>query len=127
MSLSSVSIRRPVLTTVLMLVILVFGAIGFVRLGVREYPQSERPMVTVRATYSGANASVIENQITKPLEEQINTVEGISSMTSTSREGVAQIRVEFELGDDIERAANDIRDRVSAASRSSPTRSKSVV
>lgn len=120
MSLSSVSIERPVLTTVMMLVILVFGIIGVTQLGVREYPQSERPMVTVRASYPGANASVIENQITKPLEEEINTVEGIVSMTSTSREGMGQVRVEFELGDDIERAANDVRDRVSAAARRLP-------
>lgn len=120
MSLSSVSIHRPVLTTVMTLVIMIFGIIGMSQLGVREYPQSERPIVSVRASYPGANASVIENQITKPLEEEINTVEGIDSMLSTSREGQSQIRVEFELGDDIERAANDIRDRVSAAARRLP-------
>ncbi len=120
MSLSSLSIRRPVFTTVLTLTIIIFGLIGMSGLGIREYPQSERPIVTVRATYPGANASVIENQITKPLEEEINTVAGIVSMRSTSREGQSQIRIEFELGDDIERAANDIRDRVSAAVRKLP-------
>lgn len=120
MSLSSLSIRRPVFTTVLTLVIMIFGFIGMNGLGVREYPQSERPIVTVSASYPGANAAVIENQITKPLEEEINTVAGIVSMRSTSREGQSHIQLEFELGDDIERAANDIRDRVSAAVRKLP-------
>ncbi len=120
MSLSSLSIRRPVFTIVLTLVIIIFGVIGMKGLGIREYPRSERPIVTVRATYPGTNASVVENQITRPLEEEINTVEGIVSMQSTSREGQSQVRVEFELGDDIERAANDIRDRVSAAIRRLP-------
>ncbi len=120
MSLSSVSIRRPVFTTVLSIVIIIFGAIGLSELGVRELPESERPLITVQSNYPGANSSVIESQIIEILEEQINTVSGIRTLTSTSREGRATLSVEFELGEDIDVAANDIRDRVSAALRDLP-------
>lgn len=120
MSLSSISIRRPVFATVLAITILIFGILGLVNLGVREYPLAERPIISVRAEYPGAGATVIENQITEPLEEQINTVDGIRSLTSISREGRATITVEFQLGDDLDRAANDVRDRVAAAMRFLP-------
>lgn len=120
MSLSSISIRRPVFASVLAIAIIIFGVSGLMRLGVRELPESERPVVTVQSNYPGANASVVENQITEILEEQINTVSGIRTMTSTSREGRATVSVEFELGEDLDRAANDVRDRVSASLRNLP-------
>lgn len=120
MSLSSVSIQRPVLTIVMSLVIVIFGAISFRFLGVREFPQAERPVISVRASYPGANPRVIESQITEPLEDQINTVPGIKTMISTSREGSSSIRVEFDLNYDLDVAANDIRDRVAAAQRRLP-------
>ncbi len=120
MSLSSLSIRRPVFTTVLAIVIVIFGIMGFRELGVREFPQSQRPVISVVANYPGADASVVESQITEPLEEAVNTVAGIKTLSSVSREGRSTIRIEFELGDDLDRAANDIRDRVSSAMRRLP-------
>ncbi len=112
---SSISIRRPVLAVVMSLVIVIFGVIGFFFLGVREYPSVERPVITVMTSYAGANADVIDSQITEPLEASINAVDGIQKLTSASREGSSRITVEFGLDVDIERAANDVRDRVSAA------------
>ena len=112
MTLYSLAIRRPVLAIVLSLTILLFGFIGFTRLGVREFPSVDPPVITVSTSYRGASADVIESQITEPLEESINGIEGIHSLTSTSREGRSTISVEFELGSDLERAANDVRDRV---------------
>lgn len=120
MSLSSTSIRRPVFTLVLSLLIVIFGVVGFTNLGVREYPLAERPIISVATNYPGANAEVIENQITEPLEAEINVVAGIKTLTSVSREGRSTIRAEFELGEDLDRAANDIRDRVAAAVRNLP-------
>ena len=115
MSLSSVSIHRPVFTTVLAITIVIFGILGFRQLGVREFPLSQRPVISVVASYPGADAAVMENQITEPLEEAINTVSGIKTLTSVSREGRSTIRIEFALGDDLDRAANDVRDRVASA------------
>jgi len=115
MSLYSLSIRRPVLAIVMSLVIILFGVLGFTQLGVREYPAVDPPVVTVSTSYGGANADVIESQITEPLEESVNSVDGIRSITSTSREGRSTISVEFDLSVDLERAANDVRDRVSRA------------
>ena len=115
MSLYSLSIRRPVLATVFALVITIFGAVGFYFLGVREYPAVDPPVISVTTSYRGANADVIDSQITEPLEEQINGINGIRTITSTSREGRSTITVEFDLGADLERAANDVRDRVSRA------------
>ena len=112
MSLSSISIRRPVLAIVLSLAIVLFGLIGLSFLGVREYPSVDAPIITVSTNYRGASAEVVESQITEPLEEEINSVEGIRTLTSVSREGRSTIRVEFVLGEDLERAANDVRDRV---------------
>jgi multidrug efflux pump len=111
-SLSSLSIRRPVLAIVLSLTIVLFGLIGLSFLGVREYPSVDAPIITVSTNYRGASAEVIESQITEPLEEEINSVEGIRTLTSVSREGRSTIEVEFVLGEDLERAANDVRDRV---------------
>lgn len=115
MSLSSLSIRRPVLATVFSIVITLFGMISFTYLGVREYPAVDPPVITVSTTYIGANADVIESQITEPLEESVNGVAGIRTLTSTSREGRSTITVEFDLDVDLETAANDVRDRVSRA------------
>ena len=115
MSLSSVSIRRPVLAIVMSIVIVLFGIIGYTFLGVREYPSIDLPIITVSTSYVGANADVIESQITEPLEEQINGIAGIRSLTSTSRDGRSSITVEFNVSVDLEAAANDVRDRVSIA------------
>lgn len=120
MSLSSISIRRPVLATVMSITIVLFGIIGYTYLGVREYPSIDPPIITVSTSYVGANADVIESQITEPLEEQINGIAGIRSLTSVSRDGRSSISVEFDVTMDIEAAANDVRDRVSRAQRSLP-------
>ncbi len=113
MRLHELSVRRPVLATVFSLVIVLFGIIAFTFLGVREFPSVDAPVITVSTNYPGANASVIESQITEPLEESVNGIEGIRSLTSVTREGRSTIQVEFSLGDDLDRAANDVRDRVS--------------
>lgn len=120
MNLPSTCISRPVLSIVLSILIVVFGVISFAFLGVREYPSVDPPIVTVSTSYTGANADVIESQITEPLEESINGVAGIRSLSSTSSDGRSTIRVEFELGIPMEEAANDVRDRVSRAVRSLP-------
>ena len=113
MKLSSVSIRRPVLATVMSLTILLFGVIAYSRLPVREYPDIDPPIVSVTTLYRGASPSVVETEITNILEEQFATLEGVKSMTSSSREQGSVIRVEFELNRDVNEAANDMRDRVS--------------
>ena len=120
MNISELSIRRPVLATVLTLVILLFGAIGYLTLGVREYPSVDNPVISVTCSYAGANADVIENQITEPLEQNINGIPGIRSLTSVSQQGQCRITVEFELSVDLETAANDVRDKVSRAQRFLP-------
>jgi hydrophobe/amphiphile efflux-1 (HAE1) family protein len=113
MNLPSICINRPVFSIVLSLLIVLFGVIGYTYLGVREYPNVDPPIVTVSTSYTGANADVIESQITEPLEESINGIAGIRSLTSSSSDGRSRITVEFELGVDMEAAANDVRDRVS--------------
>lgn len=120
MSLASVSIRRPVLAIVLSIVIILFGVIGYSYLGVREYPAVDPPIITVSTSYTGANADIVESQITEPLEESVNGIAGIRSITSVSREGTSTITVEFNLEIPLEAAANDVRDRVSRARRSLP-------
>ncbi|TAF31944.1 MAG: efflux RND transporter permease subunit [Cytophagales bacterium] len=112
-SLSTTSIQRPVLAIVMSLLIVIFGAIGFSYLGVREYPSVEPPVINVSTVYTGANAEIIESQITEPLEESINGISGIRTLSSTSRDGRSNITVEFDLSVDLETAANDVRDRVS--------------
>jgi multidrug efflux pump len=114
-SLSTISINRPVLAMVMSLVIILFGFIGFSFLGVREFPSVDPPVVTVSTSYVGANSDVIESQLTEPLEDAINGIAGIRTLTSVSREGSSRITVEFELGVDLEAAANDVRDKVSGA------------
>jgi len=113
MSLSKVSIQRPVLAIVMSVTIILFGALGYTYLGVREFPSVDPPIITVSTNYIGANADVIENQITEPLEESINGIAGIKSLTSSSRDGRSTITVEFDVDIDLEAAANDVRDRVS--------------
>lgn len=120
MSLASMSIHRPVLAIVLSIIIIIFGVIGFTSLGVREYPSVDQPIVTVSTNYTGANADVIETQITEPLEEAISGIAGIRSIKSVSREQRSTITVEFDLEIDLETAANDVRDKVSGAMRVLP-------
>ncbi len=120
MSLSSVSISRPVLATVFAIVILLFGVVGVTFLGIREFPSVDPPIISVSTSYPGANSDVIETQITEPLEQSINGIQGIRSLTSVSRQGGSEITVEFQLSVDMETAANDTRDKVSQAMRMLP-------
>ncbi len=120
MSISSLSIKRPVLATVMSLVILILGGIGFTYLGVRDYPSVDPPIVTVSTSFPGANADVIETQITEPLESAINGIQGIRSISSSSSDGSSRITVEFNLGVEMETAVNDVRDKVSGAMRRLP-------
>ncbi|MFL5773697.1 MAG: efflux RND transporter permease subunit, partial [Flavisolibacter sp.] len=120
MNISELSLRRPVLAVVLNIVIVVFGVIGFKFLGVRDYPAIDPPNINVRTSYGGANPDIIETQITEPLEKAINGIAGIKNITSSSNAGSSNINVEFDLGVDLEAAANDVRDKVAQASRSLP-------
>ena len=120
MNISELSIRRPVLATVITLIIVLLGVIGYTYLGVREYPSVDNPIISVSCSYPGANADVIENQITEPLEQNINGIPGIRSLSSVSQQGSSRITVEFELSVDLETAANDVRDKVSRAQRFLP-------
>ncbi len=120
MTLYTLSIRRPVLAIVMSITIVLFGLLGFSFLGVREFPSLDPPNISVSTSYRGASADVIESQITEPLEAAVNGVDGIRTLTSTSRDGRSTIQAEFDLGTDLERAANDVRDHVSRAMRSLP-------
>ncbi len=120
MNISELSIKRPVLATVFVLIIFIFGIIGYTYLGVREYPSVDNPIISVNVSYPGANADIIENQITEPLEQNINGIPGIRSLSSSSSQGSCRITVEFELSVDLETAANDVRDKVSRAQRYLP-------
>ena len=120
MSISSTTINRPVLATVMSLVIIIFGAIGYTFLGVRDYPSVDNPVISVRCSFSGANAEVIETQITEPLEVAVNGIPGIRAISSSSRDGSSSINIEFNLEVDLETAANDVRDKVSGAMRQLP-------
>lgn len=115
MSISTLSIKRPVLAIVMNLLIMLFGIIGYNFLGVREFPSVDPPIVNVSASYPGANADIIESQITEPLEKALNSVEGIRSVSSSSNQGRSNITVEFNLGMDMEKATNDVRDKVNSA------------
>jgi multidrug efflux pump len=120
MSISSLSIKRPVLAIVMNLMIILFGIIAYRSLGVREFPSIDPPVVTVRANYPGANADIIESQITVPLEKALNGIEGIRTISSASNQGSSNITIEFVLGADMEKAANDVRDKVTQAVRELP-------
>lgn len=120
MSISTTSIKRPVLAIVMNLMILLFGVIGYNFLGVREFPNIDPTVVSVRTSYPGANSDIIESQITEPLEKSINGIDGIRNISSSSNQGSSNITVEFNLDKNIEEAANDVRDKVSQAARSLP-------
>lgn len=120
MNISELSLKRPVLATVMNIMIVLFGVVGFTFLAVRDYPAIDPPTVNVRTSYTGANADVIESQITEPLEKQINGIPGIRSINSSSSNGSSNITVEFNLGVALETAANDVRDKVSQAIRNLP-------
>ena len=120
MSLSTISIKRPVLTIVMNIAIVLFGIIGYTYLGVREFPSIDPAQISVRTNYSGANADIIESQITEPLEKAINSIDGIRNITSSSNQGSSNISIEFNLDKNLEEAANDVRDKVSQAVRSLP-------
>ena len=121
MNIAELSLRRPVLAVVMNIIIVLFGVIGFRFLGVRDYPAIDPPNISVRTSYAGANPDIIETQITEPLEKTINGIAGIRNITSSSSNGTSNINVEFELGVDLESAANDVRDKVSQAIRSLPS------
>lgn len=120
MNISQISLRRPVLAIVLNIAIVLFGIIGFRFLGIRDYPAIDPPNISVSTSYSGANSDIIESQITEPLEKAINGIPGVKNISSSSYQGSSRINVEFELGVDLETAANDVRDKVSQATRSLP-------
>lgn len=120
MNISALSLKRPVLATVMNLMIILFGIVGYTFLAVRDYPAIDPPIITVSTNYTGANADIIESQITEPLEKQINGIPGIRSISSSSSLGSSQITVEFNLGTDLEAAASDVRDKVGQAQRSLP-------
>lgn len=120
MNISELSINRPVLATVMNLAIILFGVVGFTYLAVRDYPAIDPPIINVSTNYTGANADIIESQITEPIEKQINGIPGIRTITSSSNLGSSNITVEFNLGEDLEAAASDVRDKVSQAQRSLP-------
>ena len=120
MSLSTLSIKRPVLAIVMNLMLILFGIIGYTFLGVREYPSIDPAQISVRTNYAGANADIIESQITEPLEKSINSIDGIRNISSSSNQGSSNITIEFNLGKNLEEAANDVRDKVSQAIRNLP-------
>jgi multidrug efflux pump len=120
MDLAGLSVKRPVLATVMSIIIVLFGAIGFKYLGVREFPSIDPPVITVKTSYTGANADVIQSQITEPLEKAINGIDGIRTLSSSSNQGTSVITVEFNLSANLETAANDVRDKVSQAVKQLP-------
>jgi multidrug efflux pump len=120
MTLSDIALKRPVGAIVLSLLIILFGLVGYTFLGVREYPAIDPPTIAVRTTYGGANSEIVESQITEPLEKSINGVEGIKSISSSSTLGLSNITVEFDVGSELEKAANDVRDKVSQAIKNLP-------
>lgn len=120
MSLSTLSIKRPVLAIVMNLLLILFGILGYSFLGVREFPSIDPAQISVRTSYSGANAEIIESQITEPLEKAINSIDGIRNISSSSNQGSSNITIEFNLDKNLEEAANDVRDKVSQALRNLP-------
>ena len=120
MTLSEIGIRRPVLAVVFGILLLVFGAVAIALLGVREYPAVDPPVVTVRTTYTGAAPETVNATVTEPLEQALGGDAGIRTISSSSREGQSEIRVEFELDYDLAEAANDVRDKVGQARRNLP-------
>ena len=121
MNISELSLRRPVMAIVISIIIILFGVIGFTFLGVRDYPAIDPPNISVRTNYPGANADIIESQITEPLEKSINGIAGVKNITSSSSQGTSNITVEFELNSDLESAANDVRDKVAQSINGLPS------
>jgi multidrug efflux pump len=117
---SEVCIERPVLASVMSLVLVLFGIISLSRLPNRELPDVDAPIVSVTTIYPGAAPEVVETSVTQPLEDQVIGIEGVRHVTSSSREQVSQISIEFEISRDVEAAANDVRDRVARARRALP-------
>src|SRR3970282_2661280 len=113
MLISEISVRRPVFATVLSLLLVIFGIVSLQRLSVREYPDIDRPVVTITTTYNGASAAVIETKITQVIEDSIAGIEGVLKIESDSQDERSQVRIEFDISRDIDAAANDVRDRVS--------------
>jgi len=120
MTLSDFAVKRPVASIVMSLIIVLFGVVGYNFLGVRLYPAIDPPTINVQTSYAGANAEIMESQITEPLEKAINGIEGVKSISSSSTVGSSNITVEFNVGADLERAANDVRDKTAQAARSLP-------
>ncbi len=120
MNISELSLKRPILATVMNILIVLFGVVGYTFLSVREYPAIDPPIVNVRTAYAGANSDIVESQITEPLEKSINGIPGIRTITSSSSNGSSNITVEFNINEDLEAAANDVRDKVSQAARNLP-------
>jgi hydrophobe/amphiphile efflux-1 (HAE1) family protein len=120
MNISELALKRPILATVMNILIVLFGIVGYSFLSVREYPAIDPPIVNVRTSYAGANSDIIESQITEPLEKAINGIPGIRSISSSSQNGASNITVEFNISADLEAAANDVRDKVSQATRNLP-------
>ncbi|MEN9977100.1 MAG: hypothetical protein RIR36_1260, partial [Bacteroidota bacterium] len=120
MNISELALKRPILATVMNLLIILFGVVGYNFLSVREYPAIDPPIINVRTSYAGANADIIESQITEPLEKSINGIPGIKTINSSSNNGSSNISIEFEVNQDLEAAANDVRDKVSQATRNLP-------
>ena len=120
MSISDFALKRPVASIVMSLIIVLFGVVGYTFLGVRLYPAIDPPTINVQTSYTGANPDIIESQITEPLEKAINGIEGVKSISSSSSIGSSNITVEFNVGADLEKSANDVRDKTSQAARSLP-------
>lgn len=120
MQLSDVSVRRPVFAAVMAILLTIVGAVAFLSLSVREYPDTDPPVVSVETVYTGAAASVVEARITQPIEEVLSGIEGIETITSRSRDGTSEISIEFRPGRDIDAAANDVRDRIGSVTEDLP-------
>src|SRR5262245_10578242 len=113
MRISEMSVRRPVLAIVISLLLVIFGLVSLGRLSTREYPDIDRPVVSVTTTYNGASAAVIETKVTQVIEDAIAGIEGILKIESDSEDERSQVRIEFDINRDIEAASNDVRDRIS--------------
>ncbi len=120
MLLSDTSIKRPVFATVIGLLLIAIGAVSFTRLALREYPDIDPPIVSIRTTYQGASANVVESRITEVIEDRISGVEGIRFINSSSQDGMSAIAIEFDISRDMDSAANDVRDRVGGVLRMLP-------
>jgi HAE1 family hydrophobic/amphiphilic exporter-1 len=121
MFLSDTSVKRPVVATILTLALVFFGILGYQRVGIDLFPQVDLPSVTVTTTLLGAAPEVMDTDVTDPIEEQINTIEGVKHITSSSGYGFSQVVVEFELYRDIDSAVQDVRAKVDLAKRKLPT------